>query len=129
MAERRSTERRIIEKRPADVAPRRDRRAEERRESPRVPMVFLVRDLEEGGSYVEAHGDLSLGGLYWTGRYPPEGKAVDVRFRIPRVPREIRARGEIIRIEQEGGGVGFHVRFTDLDVDSELEIARFLDRA
>ena len=127
MAERRSAERRIFEKRPAEPSPKRDRRAEERRESPRIPMQFLVRDIDEGGSYQEREGDLSVGGIHWRGRYPPEGKHVEVRFRLPGVPKEIRARCEIIRIEQEGGGIGFHVRFTELSVESELAIARFID--
>jgi uncharacterized protein (TIGR02266 family) len=129
MSERRASERRILAKRPSDPAPGRDRRGAERRDSPRVPMQFLVRNLEEGGSYQERQGDLSLGGIYWTDRYPPEGSEVDVRFRLPRTPREIRARGEIIRVEQEQGGIGYHVRFTELEVESELTIARFLERA
>jgi len=91
-------------------------------------MKFLVRDVKEGGSYVEREGDLSLGGISWTGRYPPEGSEVEVRFRLPRIARELRANGEIIRIEEQGGGIGFHVRFTELDVESELEIARYLER-
>jgi uncharacterized protein (TIGR02266 family) len=90
-------------------------------------MHFLVRDMEEGGSYQEREGDLSLGGIFWKGRYPPEGTRVEVRFRLPQIPREVRAHGEIIRIEDEGGDIGFHVRFTELDVESELTIARFLE--
>jgi hypothetical protein len=129
MAERRTVQRRIVKKRPPEPAPRSDRRAGERRDSPRVPMAFLVRNLEEGGSYVEERGDLSLGGIYWTGRYSPGGTDVEVRFRLPRVTREIRAQGEIIRLDDQQGGVGFHVRFTQLDVESELAIARFLERA
>jgi len=92
-------------------------------------MTFLVRDVAEGGSYVERAGDLSLGGIFWEGRYPPEGARVEVRFRLPRVSREIRANGEIIRIENEEGAIGFHLRFTELALDEELAIARFLDDA
>jgi uncharacterized protein (TIGR02266 family) len=128
MAERRTVERRVVEKRPPDSQPRRERRGGERRDSPRVPMSFLVRDLAEGGSYQERIGDLSVGGIHWTGKYPPEGAEVEVRFRLPREPREIRARGEIIRLEAEGGGIGFHVRFTHLDVESELAVARYLEQ-
>jgi len=92
-------------------------------------MQFLVRDLAEGGSYQEREGDLSVGGIYWAGRYPPEGAEVEVRFRLPQEAKEIRAQAEIIRIDQGDGGIGFHVRFTELDIESELAIARFLDRA
>jgi hypothetical protein len=92
-------------------------------------MTFLVRDVAEGGSYQERQGDLSVGGIHWTAKFNPEGSEVEVRFRLPREPKEIRARGEIIRLEAEGGGIGFHVRFTHLDVEGELAIARYLERA
>lgn len=106
-----------------------DRRAkdDERRDSPRVPMKFLLRDVAEGGSYVEREGDLSLGGIYWKGKYPPHGTDVEVRFRLQGVPKEIRVKGEIIRVLDHGNNIDFHVRFTELDVASELAIARFLD--
>jgi hypothetical protein len=45
------------------------------------------------------------------------------------VPKELRARGELIRVKAAGAGIDFHVRFTELDVVSELAIARFLDAA
>jgi hypothetical protein len=106
---------------------RKSPRNDERRVSPRVPMTFLVRDLAEGGSYLEREGDLSLGGIYWKGRYPPFGTQVEVRFRLPGVPKEIRARGEIIRVMEKGRELDFHVRFTDLDVADELAMARHID--
>ncbi len=102
-------------------------RGDERRESPRVPMTFLVRDVVEGGGYLEREGDLSLGGIYWKGKNPPFGTKVEVRFRLPGVPAEVRAQGEIIRVMEKGRDLDFHVRFTDLDVADELAIARHLD--
>lgn len=102
-------------------------RGDERRESPRVPMTFLLRDVVEGGSYLEREGDLSLGGIYWKGKSHPFGTRVEVRFRLPGVPAEIRAQGEIIRVMEKGHDLDFHVRFTELDVAEELAIARHLD--
>ncbi len=99
----------------------------DRRDSPRVPMKFLVREKEEEGSWDERDGDLSLGGIHWMGKTPPLGKDVEVRFRLPGVAREIRAVGEIIRLSSEGKEIGFHVRFIDLELANELAIARFLD--
>lgn len=91
-------------------------------------MQFLVRDVAEGGSYEEREGDLSLGGIYWRGRSPPVGTDVEVRFRLTGVPNEIRAKGEIIRVvDRDGKGIDFHLRFTELDVNSELAIARHLE--
>lgn len=102
---------------------------DERRDSPRVKMQFLLRDVAKGGEeqWVEREGDLSLGGIYWRGKTPPHGTDVEVRFRLPGIPRELRAKGEIIRVKDEGTNIDFHVRFVELDVKSELDIAKFLD--
>ncbi len=101
---------------------------DERRDSPRVPMTFLVRDVGlRDGEWEERQGDLSLGGISWRGKTAPHGTEVDVRFRLPLVPKEVRARGEILRVKAAGVTIDFHLRFTDLDVRSELAIARYLD--
>ena len=102
---------------------------DDRRDSPRVPMKFLLHDVADAsGEWVEREGDLSLGGIYWRGKTPPHGVDVDVRFRIPGVAKELRARGEIIRVKDQGGvAIDFHVRFVEIDVQSELAMARFLD--
>lgn len=99
----------------------------DRRDSPRVPMKFLVRDLEEGGSFQEYEGDLAVGGAFFTARYPPAGTQYEVRFHLPGLPKDIRARGELLRIRDDKKGMGYHLRFKDLDVASELAIARYLD--
>lgn len=99
----------------------------DRRDSPRYPMKFLVRDQGEKNHWEEREGDLSIGGIRWSGKTPPKGQSVEVRFRLPGVPKEIRAEGEIIRLQDLDKGIGFHVRFTELDVPSELAVARYLD--
>lgn len=124
MSDRRSRSRALGEGPPEATG---ERRIEERRDSQRVPMAFLVREVGSKGAYEERQGDLSLGGIYWRGLTPPRGKRVEVRFRLPGIPREVKAEGEIIQLEQNGGRLGFHVRFTELDLESELGIARFLD--
>ena len=104
-----------------------ERKASDRRDSTRVPMTFLVRDVAEGSDYVERSGDLSLGGIFFKGKSPPFGTQVEVRFRLPGVPREVKAVGEIIRLKESGRDLDFHVRFTELDVAAELAIAKHLD--
>ncbi len=129
MAERRKNERRKSENTPEEPISRtKDRRADDRRDSPRYPMSFLVRDAgSDDAHWEEREGDLSIGGIHWQGQTPPLGKLVDVRFRLPGVPKELRAQGEIIRLSDAGKGISFHVRFTELDVQSELAIAKYLD--
>ena len=109
------------------ATPTERKKNDERRDSPRVPMHFLLHDVAEGGSWVEREGDLSLGGIYWKGKTAPHGTEVEVRFRLSGIPREIKAKGEIIRVMDKGQNIDFHVRFVELDVESELAIARFLD--
>lgn len=128
MAERRDKERRADEKVPEPLErANSERRREDRRDSPRLPMKFLLRDLKDDSGWHEREGDLSLGGIAWAGKYPAMGTDVEVRFRLPGVPREVRASGEIIRVVQKSGGIEFNVRFTELDVRSELAVAKFLD--
>ena len=101
---------------------------DERRDSPRVPMQFLVRDVGLlDGEWEQREGDLSLGGISWKGKTAPHGTEVEVRFRLPKVPKEVRALGEILRVKSAGQGIDFHLRFTELDVRAELAIARYLD--
>jgi len=127
-AERRTLDRRSNPNTPEEKISRvRERRMEDRRDSPRFPMSFLVRDLGEDNLWEEREGDLSVGGIHWLGKTPPRGQNVEVRFRLPGVPRELRAQGEIIRLSSDDKGIGFHVRFTELDVTSELAIAKYID--
>jgi hypothetical protein len=48
-------------------------------------------------------------------------------FRLAGIPKEIRAKGEIIRVMDRGNNIDFHVRFVELEVSSELAIAKYLD--
>lgn len=90
-------------------------------------MHFLVREHGDQSAWEEREGDLSLGGIHWLATHPPRAEQVEVRFRLPGVPREIRAHAEIIRLSEAGKALGFHVRFTELAVESELAIARYID--
>src|SRR5687768_6337345 len=99
MSERRETDRRRSLNTPDEkISRQRDRRLGDRRDSPRYPMKFLVRDVGEDNHWEERDGDLSIGGIHWMGKTPPKGERVEVRFRLPGVPRELRALGEIIRL-------------------------------
>ena len=101
----------------------------DRRESLRVPIRLMLRDVSLGGSFEERAGNLSLGGVYFTEGHPPIGTRVEVRLLVPGERIEVRAEGEILRVSREAGGFGAHVRFQDLPLESELAIARFLDRS
>ena len=102
-------------------------RGEERRESPRVPMQFQVRPVEGEAVFEAREGDLSLGGCAWRGGTMEAGPHVELRFRLPSLPDELRVRGEVLHVREGPLGLATHVRFMDLPVETELAIARHLD--
>ncbi len=103
-------------------------RGEDRRESDRVPIRLLVRDSELGGSFEERPGNIGLGGAYYAEGHPPSGNRVELRFILPGAREEIRIGGEILRVSRDGSTFGAHVRFADASLETEMAIARFLQR-
>ncbi len=100
--------------------------ASDRRDSARFPLPLLVRDESLGGSFEERAGNLGLGGAYFEALHPPAGDRFEVRFLLPGVREEIRARAEVVRVTREGERFGAHLRFLDLPLEAELAVARFL---
>lgn len=102
-------------------------RGSDRRDSPRVPLKFFVSQVE-AGAFEEKAGDLGIGGVYFEDPMVPVGKKVQLRFTLPGRPQEIRCEGEIIRVSEQEGRQGAHVKFGELATEDELAIARFLDQ-
>ncbi len=100
---------------------------DDRRESPRVPMRFLVRRAGSAETFESREGNLSLGGFAWHGSPFENGQEVEVRFVLPGGADEVQARGEIIHVRQGPQGQSAHVRFVALSVEVEMAIARYLD--
>jgi hypothetical protein len=101
---------------------------EERRDSARIPIRLMVRDLAVGGSFDERVGNLSVGGVFFTDGHPPLGSRVELRFLLPgRRGEEIRATGEVLRVTREGSAFGAHVRFVEMPLEAELAVARYLE--
>ncbi|SEL52849.1 Myxococcus xanthus paralogous domain TIGR02266 [Stigmatella aurantiaca] len=98
--------------------------AEERRESPRVPMRFLVRRAGSEAGFEAYEGDLSLGGCALRGGTLEGGAQVELRLLLPTAPDELKVKGEVLPVTQGGAA---RVRFLDLSVEEERAIARHLD--
>ena len=98
----------------------------DRRDSVRIALPLLVRDVELGGSFDELPGNLGLGGAFYEALHPPAGSRVEVRFLLPGRREEIRAMADVLRVSREGERFGAHLRFVDLPLEAELAIARFL---
>jgi PilZ domain len=71
--------------------------------------------------------DLSLEGARFTLPSPPPTQEMEVRFRLPEVKDEVRLVCKVQRTEAAGKETSVHVRFGDLDVRTELALARLLD--
>jgi hypothetical protein len=102
-------------------------KSEERRDSPRVPMNFMVRRAGSDASYEPREGDLSLGGCAFKGTALEPGTGLEVRFRLPNLTDELKVRGEVLTTPEASQGGPTRVRFLDLPVEVELSIARHLD--
>src|SRR5512144_1692782 len=88
--------------------------AADRRDSVRIALPLLVREVELGGSVEERFGNLGLGGAYFEARHPPAGSRLQVRFVLPGRREEIQTQAEVLRVTREGDRFGAHLRFVDL---------------
>jgi hypothetical protein len=110
----------------AETEKERERRMGDRRESPRLPIKVWVRN-PAVGTFQERRGDISVGGLHFTDSLPIEGKQVDLRFKLPGKAHEVQVKGEVVRVAGKKGKYDAHVKFTDVDLETERAIARFID--
>lgn len=100
---------------------------EDRRASPRAPVRLRVRRADTTDPYDNREGNISLGGFAWIGGALPVGTRVEARVTLPGAGEELAVRGEVLHVGHGGRGSSAHVRFLELEVESELRIARYLD--
>ena len=103
------------------------RPAEDRRESPRVPMRIRVRRENTSQAFDSREGNISLGGFAWFGAALSVGTKVEARFTLPGSSEELQVRGEVLHVGHGSRGSSAHVRFLELSADAELRIARYID--
>jgi len=105
---------------------KRERRMGDRRESPRLPIKVWVKTATAEG-FAAVEGDISVGGLHFTDKLPITGKKIDLRFKLPGHDAEVHVKGEVVQVSQKSNLYGAHVRFGEMDMDTERAIARFID--
>ena len=81
MTDRRAQNRRTRSLIPEPLTRKRDRRDEERRDSPRREIALDVR--EPGRKSRSCMGDLSVGGASFVTTAPPRGDSVELLFTVP----------------------------------------------
>ncbi len=114
------------DRRDRDTGP--ERRMGDRRDSHRLP----IDDENKIGNedYSKHQGNVGIGGVFFVKPLDlPTGAIVQLRFVLPEMEKQIEAKAEVVEITSVGlpSAVGTRVRFSDLDIRSELLLARYLD--
>ncbi len=125
MTDRRSLQRRTRALVPEPLTRRRERRGDERRDSPRREIALDVR--EPGRKSRSCMGDLSVGGASFVTTAPPMGDSVQLLFSVPTFVGPIEASAVVVARRGAEKGTHLSVVFTDLDIEAELAIAQWFD--
>lgn len=129
---RAQSQRRTPTKAPKKVVPdrtelrRRERRMGDRRESPRLPIKVWVKN-PASNKFQQVQGDISVGGMLFHDALPIDGKHIDLRFKLPGRAEEVHVHGDVIDISKKESGYAAHIRFGEMDLDTQRAIARFID--
>ena len=86
----------------------------------------LARDPAAGGSFEEWVGWLDPAGVHFTMSHPP-ARRLELRFLLPGADAEIRAGGEVLRVDRQGDAFVVHARPDGLDPGDAARMARFLE--
>jgi hypothetical protein len=88
----------------------------------------LVRDPAAGGSFEEWRGWLDGGGMHFTMSHPP-ARRLELRFLLPGGGVEVRAGGEVLRVDRSGEAFLAHARLDGMDEPSRAAVEKFLEEA
>ena len=124
-ADRRTVSRRTRDLVPEPLTRKRERRGDERRDSPRQEIALDVR--EPGLRSRSCMGDLSVGGVSFVTTAPPAGDTVEVLFSVPTYVGPIAASGVVVARKGLPKGTQVSVVFIDLEVEAELAIAQWFE--
>ncbi|MFO0600495.1 MAG: PilZ domain-containing protein [Myxococcaceae bacterium] len=111
---------------PEGLTRKRERRGDDRRDSPRPEIALDVR--EPGKRARSLTGDLSIGGASFITTAPPLNDSVELMFSLPTYVGPIIASGVVVARRGVKKGCQVSVVFTDIDVEAELAIAQWIDR-
>ena len=125
--DRRHQDRRSDSRIPEPLERKSDRRADDRRDAERPLRRLFVRS-SVAPLAIEHRATLSLEGATWTAWFAPPENEVELLLQLPDMAREqlVHARIERRRPLRDGE-VELFARFIDLDVKTELALARFID--
>jgi hypothetical protein len=124
---RRRQDRRAEARVPEALERKRERRADDRRDTERPLRRLYVRS-SVAPLAIEHRAVLSLEGATWTSWFAPPEEEVELLFQLPDMPREQLVHARIERRRELGGGeTELYARFLDLELNTELALARFIE--
>lgn len=94
--------------------------------SPARTFHVLVRDPAAGGSFEEWVGRLEPDGLRFSMSHPP-ARRLELRFLLPGAPTEVRAMGEVLRVDRRLERFEVRARLEGLDAEAREAVERFLE--
>lgn len=104
---------------------RRERRGDERRDSPRREIALDVR--EPGQKSRPCIGDLSVSGASFITMAPPVSDSVELMFTVPTYAGPVIASAVVVARRGVAKGTQVSVVFTDIDIEAELAVAQWFD--
>lgn len=125
MTDRRTVERRNRPLIAEALTRKKERRSDERRDSPRREIALDVR--EAGQKSRSCLGDLSVSGAAFVTVTPPMSDSVELMFSVPTYSGPIVASAVVVGRRGVEKGTQVSVVFTDIDVEAELAIAQWFD--
>jgi len=103
--------------------------AQERRESPRIPVEMWVEESTERELYFQRSANLSVGGIFLENTIPhPKGTVVNLQFTLPGDTSAIKVLGEIVNAAASDE-LGMGIKFVKVDPEDERRIREFVQRA
>ncbi|MCC6337056.1 MAG: PilZ domain-containing protein [Myxococcales bacterium] len=109
---------------PEPLERKKERREDERRDSPRRLIALDVR--EPGKKSRSCMGDLSVEGAAFVTTTPPAGDVVELMFSVPTYVGPIVTRGQVVGRHGLRTGVQVSAVFPDIDAEAQLAIAEWL---
>jgi PilZ domain len=104
---------------------KRDRRDEERRNSPRKEVAFDVREPKKKAR--SCQGDVSVEGASYITTAPPLGDVVQLMLTIPTYAGPMVAQGRVVARKGVPNGTQISITFTDIDIEAQLALASWIE--
>jgi hypothetical protein len=106
-----------------------DRRAKDRRGTPRVALELWMEEVSGEDVYFRRTGNVGEGGVYFDKAIPHVlGTMVTLKFSLPGDKELVIARGEVVSNAGTPTGLGMGVKFITIEGDGQRRLRDYIDR-